>query len=84
MKYTVEATWILPTYQEIGPVVRVHWGHRTEDREDMDGTVTTFHIFWEAVCPIDGTREEWEGILQSHPHIEDNLETLLNGWNFQN
>jgi hypothetical protein len=52
-----EADWLLPVYQLIGPVVRVHWDYEELTKERQEGDVT----YWRAtelVVPKDATPEE--------------------------
>jgi len=52
-----QATWKLPVYQLIGPIVRVHWDYGLIEREGMEGIET----YWEAtelVVPNNATPEE--------------------------
>jgi hypothetical protein len=53
-----EAGWLLPVYQLIGPIVRVHWDYEELTREDMDGGGTTYWRATEMVVPKDATPEE--------------------------
>ena len=77
---STESTWQLPIYQVLGEKNRVHWDYRTEEREEMDGTTTTFWICWECVCYISDTREQMLERLQAHPHIGDEAQQLVDGW----
>lgn len=52
-----EADWLLPVYQLIGPIVRVHWDYEELTKEGQDGET----IYWRAtelVVPKDATPAE--------------------------
>jgi hypothetical protein len=53
-----EAGWLLPVYQLIGPIVRVHWDYEELTREDMDGGKTIYWQATEVVVPKDATPAE--------------------------
>jgi hypothetical protein len=52
-----QATWKLPVYQLIGPIVRVHWDYEIIKREGMEG-IETYWEMLELVVPKDATPEE--------------------------
>jgi hypothetical protein len=52
-----QATWRLPVYQLIGPIVRVHWDYELIEREGMEG-IETYWEMTELVVPNDATPEE--------------------------
>jgi hypothetical protein len=52
-----QATWKLPVYQLIGPIVRVHWDYEFIERQGMEG-IEKYWEMTELVVPNDATPEE--------------------------
>jgi hypothetical protein len=68
----VYANWKLPVYQEIGPVVRVHW--------DYSETETEHGIQWECqevVVPLDASESEFIRLVNEAGGDGSNL---AKGW----
>lgn len=76
--HTVSATWELPVYQVIGPVIRVHWDYWSHDKSDEDfGELMTIWEAQEAVVPLDADRETFVQIVNDAGGAG---EVLANGW----
>lgn len=72
------SSWQLPTYQVLGPVIRVHWGYGTREVQETDGEETrTEHYATEAVVPRGANQAEFVRIVED---LGGPAEELAQGW----